>query len=401
MAPTKPPKPKEPTSDRVLRSAPRKEAVATSKKPTTPKNVASPEKVTDKKQLEPRKLAALNAAFRADPGGPQAKKTDPIEDTTESTSLRGPATGRGLDCGGTSLREAANTAVTVPQPVTATQAFQRPADEAPSERSVLVTEESSADLAIPSVPDKLHAIEAEVHGAGTIQPPEQPVKKSVYANTIDVLVGADGQHFVVHENYICRKSAFFKAACSKKWVEGRDRVVRLPEILPQTFRVYLDWTYTDRFSLQAVKSSLGTGCFKDHGVECTRENCLVRARLLQFERCYIAAKYLMDDPLHVVVIDGMREWMITKNQERFADQVIELAWSETERGCGLQRVVLDGYLAKIEAADVRGVLEAKFPEFVVDLAARLVELRRNGFTEVSQYTVDKCYYHDHQGSKCT
>ncbi|SMQ56233.1 unnamed protein product [Zymoseptoria tritici ST99CH_3D7] len=134
--------------------------------------------------------------------------------------------------------------------------------------------------------------------------------------------------------------------------------------------------------------------------------CLAFSDLAQFltpalELMFIAAKYLMDDPLHVVVIDGMREWMITKNQERFADQVIELAWSETERGCGLQRVVLDGYLAKIEAADVRGVLEAKFPEFVVDLAARLVELRRNGFTEVSQYTVDKCYYHDHQGSKCT
>jgi hypothetical protein len=49
----------------------------------------------------------------------------------------------------------------------------------------------------------------------------------------------------VHREVICTKSGFFRAACSTRWQEGREKVVRLPEVQPNVFQVYIDWTYTD------------------------------------------------------------------------------------------------------------------------------------------------------------
>jgi hypothetical protein len=47
---------------------------------------------------------------------------------------------------------------------------------------------------------------------------------------------------------ICVKSKFFRAACSERWKdskEGQEKVVRLPEVEPEVFQRYVDWTYRD------------------------------------------------------------------------------------------------------------------------------------------------------------
>jgi hypothetical protein len=47
---------------------------------------------------------------------------------------------------------------------------------------------------------------------------------------------------------ICAKSKFFHAACSERWKdskEGQEKVVHLPEVEPETFQRYIDWTYRD------------------------------------------------------------------------------------------------------------------------------------------------------------
>jgi hypothetical protein len=66
-----------------------------------------------------------------------------------------------------------------------------------------------------------------------------------YSDTLTVLVGRRKQKFVCHKDKLSARSKFFKAACSKKWKEGKQEVLRLPEIKPDTFQLYTDWAYNN------------------------------------------------------------------------------------------------------------------------------------------------------------
>jgi hypothetical protein len=59
---------------------------------------------------------------------------------------------------------------------------------------------------------------------------------SIFDNTIAVHVSPTEYRFVVHQNKICEKSKFFRAACSKRWIEGQEKLVRLPEVDIEVFQ---------------------------------------------------------------------------------------------------------------------------------------------------------------------
>jgi hypothetical protein len=64
--------------------------------------------------------------------------------------------------------------------------------------------------------------------------------------TIIVRCGTDTtEDFTVHENLITAASKFFKAALSHDWKEKFDRLIKLPDILPDDFRLYVRWLYTN------------------------------------------------------------------------------------------------------------------------------------------------------------
>lgn len=60
-----------------------------------------------------------------------------------------------------------------------------------------------------------------------------------------VLVGPAERPFTLHQGLVCAKSKFFKAACSRRWLEGQQKIVRLPEANPEAFQEYCKWTYSD------------------------------------------------------------------------------------------------------------------------------------------------------------
>jgi hypothetical protein len=66
-----------------------------------------------------------------------------------------------------------------------------------------------------------------------------------YNNTIRILVGSEERPFIVHADLICIKSKFFLAACSERWSKGEEKIIHLPEVKPETFQRYVDWTYGD------------------------------------------------------------------------------------------------------------------------------------------------------------
>ena len=58
---------------------------------------------------------------------------------------------------------------------------------------------------------------------------------------------------MVYEDVICASSKFFKAACSVRWVEGKEKKVSLPEVEPELFQSYVAWLYSGEYKLQAPK----------------------------------------------------------------------------------------------------------------------------------------------------
>ena len=67
--------------------------------------------------------------------------------------------------------------------------------------------------------------------------------RSNYSATITVLVGSNEEPFTVHEDIICARSEFFKAAVSKGWREAEQRIVRLPKHRPAVYKAYLECLY--------------------------------------------------------------------------------------------------------------------------------------------------------------
>jgi hypothetical protein len=65
-----------------------------------------------------------------------------------------------------------------------------------------------------------------------------------FNNTVAVLVGPEEQRFLLHQDAVCDKSKFFKAACSKRWIEGQEKLVRLPEAKAKIFQEYCKWIYS-------------------------------------------------------------------------------------------------------------------------------------------------------------
>jgi hypothetical protein len=62
-----------------------------------------------------------------------------------------------------------------------------------------------------------------------------------FENIVTVLVSPEEKRFIIHQEAICDKSKFSKAAYSKSWIEGQERLVRLSEVRAEVFQCYSNW----------------------------------------------------------------------------------------------------------------------------------------------------------------
>lgn len=71
-----------------------------------------------------------------------------------------------------------------------------------------------------------------------------------YNKTITILVGPEERSFVAHQDALCANSKFFRAACSKRWLEGQEKTLHLPEVRSEAaFQTYVNWAYTNELVL--------------------------------------------------------------------------------------------------------------------------------------------------------
>lgn len=73
---------------------------------------------------------------------------------------------------------------------------------------------------------------------------------------VTVEVGPGKEHFVVHQSLICDKSRYFAKALSGSFQEGITRFVRLPDVSPILFRIFVAWLYHGKLAYVATDTGI-------------------------------------------------------------------------------------------------------------------------------------------------
>ena len=98
---------------------------------------------------------------------------------------------------------------------------------------------------------------------------------------------------------ICDRSPFFKAACSKRWVEHGIRTVHLPGQLSKIFQAYLEWAYSQTKDITNLLVTDVPGPNSLQSLFQASDLCLDLCRL------WILADYLGDTACMNVVIANL------------------------------------------------------------------------------------------------
>lgn len=70
---------------------------------------------------------------------------------------------------------------------------------------------------------------------------------------VSIEVGThDKETFSVHEPILTANSEFFKLALDKKWKEGQELAVKLPEDDADTFAIYVEWLYNENITVASL-----------------------------------------------------------------------------------------------------------------------------------------------------
>ena len=128
---------------------------------------------------------------------------------------------------------------------------------------------------------------------------------------------------------ICATSKFFRAACSTRWLKEGERVVRLPDVQPPDFQVYVHWSYTGNLVIEddATKSDRG----------------------LNLARMYIIGDVLDDVKLRNSAMRLLNALVIA--QGFFCPRVIRLIWENTTNPSCLRQWTVDTAILAINRKD--------------------------------------------------
>lgn len=154
-----------------------------------------------------------------------------------------------------------------------------------------------------------------------------------FDDTIKVLVGPAGQeqNFTIHKDLVCASSKFFKAACSKRWAEGRAKEVRLDEVKPETFQAYVVWVYAERIT--ANRSTQGDA------------KAAALDEFTEMVDLYLLGEYLDDIRLRNAAMKALitngKLWVI-----QLLPNLIDHIWTSTLPDSMLRKMIVDATISR-------------------------------------------------------
>lgn len=228
---------------------------------------------------------------------------------------------------------------------------------------------------------------------------------------VTVLAGGSEEPFIVHRDILCKKSEFFKSACSPEWLRGQERRIRVPLVEPTIFELYAHWLYSDKVEVELDMLETNAGAI-EAGL-CNSDECSLqlsdapenealeehnKAETLQLTQLYVAADMLLDKELKLRVMDEMAR-RTGHHRLKLTSDTLLYVYANTTRGCGLRLFVFDRFLSSKSEKRERYLLESESElpkEYFVDLAVRQVQMVGKDCRKISPRFNRRCRYHDHQ-----
>lgn len=158
-----------------------------------------------------------------------------------------------------------------------------------------------------------------------------------FTGTFDVLIGTGpGQkRFTVHHSIITKRSPFFRAARSQRWVKDPSKPVELPEHDPEVFSLYLACVYRNRIDAPSAANQI----IKID--EATQE--VVEVYFEALIKLYVLADQLEDTTTAELAMDSIIS--ISVARKAFPDaQAIDLAYAAPIDDYILSRLIRELYL---------------------------------------------------------
>lgn len=211
-------------------------------------------------------------------------------------------------------------------------------------------------------------------------------------------MGSEEAKSVVHKHILCRSSEFFQAAYRGEWREAIDKVVRLPEVDPDTFDLYLGWLYTKQIDLPSVPAA---GFRDDEALE-QEEDDLLHSLI----NAYALGDVVADTSFRNAVVDKARDMLIPPHPKRVVlpgfREITEL-YCRVPRRPKLSRLFVDiwvFYLA--DGASFAKHLQDIPTDFVAEVASICMEERTMRFADREPTRRSRCFYHEHRNDsdKC-
>jgi hypothetical protein len=173
----------------------------------------------------------------------------------------------------------------------------------------------------------------------------------------------------VQKNVIINNSAFFSTIFNKSatWKETAERLVRLPEVDPQTFRIYFDWLHNGDVDL-ACFASRPMYCVKWHDRKASRK------AIRELIHAYALGYVLQDMGFRNAVVDEMWDLMeCTRMYPRAAD--LDLLCSVVPPQTKMMMLMVDAFAARGRPVDFRTDIDCWPRELLTGLVEAALEDR--------------------------
>ena len=198
--------------------------------------------------------------------------------------------------------------------------------------------------------------------------------------TVTLFVGTSQKPFYVHVDLLCDVSSFFKAAFTGDFKEGSDKTMQLPEDDENTFSLFIDWLYHQRYEMspQPDDDSEDSDDEDDDASPVVREG---DRYLPTFKLFVLAEKY--DVPA--------LKWLLTETLLADGDtspygpsdaSVIYL-YGHTAQSAGIRRWIADWHAwymdpVYFKSPEFRAIIE-KHPDFSADINLSYCKNLKKGF----------------------
>lgn len=221
---------------------------------------------------------------------------------------------------------------------------------------------------------------------------------SLGTRTVAVRTGKESKHedFTVHETLIKKTSEFMRATLNGEWKESKDRLIKLPDVEPANFRLYVQWLYTERLHTitPGDPTSLGSAIAEE-----------IKELYLLVD-LYILGNYILDNTFMDTVSDAIVRWsqQMGSFRSRAAVWAHGPAYKKLPATSPLRRLLPDIAAWALNEVDIHNSLHYKpedhDPDFLRDIVrAMATRIYSKGKPPLAT-SKGTCHYHCHGEEPC-